>query len=85
VIGHGSGLTLSTLAEAAVAAVSDAIVDGCEAVGPLEMAGDVVLEPVRLDAGILRLTDNPAGLGATPDPDAVKRYRVSPAPEEDPR
>ena len=84
VIGHGFGLTLSTLAEVAVAAVSDAIVDGCEAVGPLKMAGDVVVEPVRLDAGALRLEDRP-GLGATLDPDALKRYRVGPAHEEDSR
>src|SRR6266849_4928806 len=35
VIGHGFGLTLSTLAEASVATVSEAIIDGCEAVGPL--------------------------------------------------
>lgn len=76
VIGHGFGLTLSTLAEAAVAAVSDAVVDGCEAVGPLKMAGDVVTEPVRLDTGVIRLTDAP-GLGATPDPDALKRYRLA--------
>jgi len=76
VIGHGFGLTLSTLAEATVAAVTDAIVDGCEAVGPLKMAGDVVLDPVRLDAGTLRLADHP-GLGTTVDPDALKRYRVS--------
>jgi muconate cycloisomerase len=84
VIGHGFGLTLSTLAEVAVAAVSEAIVDGCEAVGPLKMAGDVVVEPVRLDAGSIRLEDRP-GLGATPDPDALKRYRVHPAHEEDAR
>ena len=75
VIGHGFGLTLSTLAEAAVAAVSEAIIDGCEAVGPLKMAADVVAEPVRLDAGVIRLSDQP-GLGATIDLDAVKRYRV---------
>jgi L-Ala-D/L-Glu epimerase len=75
VIGHGFGLTLSTLAEATVAALSDAIVDGCEAVGPLKMAGDVVVDPVRLDAGTIRLEDHP-GLGATVDPDALKRYRV---------
>ncbi len=75
VIGHGFGLTLSTLAEAAVAAVTDAIVDGCEAVGPLKMAADVVVEPVRLDSGAIRLGDQP-GLGATVDPDALKRYRV---------
>jgi muconate cycloisomerase len=77
VIGHGFGLTLSTLAEATVAAVSDAIIDGCEAVGPLKMAGDVVVEPVRLDAGAIRLGDRP-GLGATVEPDALKRYRVHP-------
>ncbi len=75
VLGHGFGLTLSTLAEAAVAAVSDAVIDGCEAVGPLKMAGDVVAEPVRLVAGVIRLPDAP-GLGAAIDPDALKRYRV---------
>jgi L-Ala-D/L-Glu epimerase len=77
VIGHGFGLTLSTLAEAAVASVTDAIVDGCEAVGPLKMAADVVAEPVRLDAGTIRLGDQP-GSGATVDPDALKRYRAQP-------
>jgi len=77
VIGHGFGLTLSTLAEATVAAVSEAIIDGCEAVGPLKMAADVVAEPVRLDAGAIRLEDRP-GFGATVDPDALKRYRVHP-------
>ena len=76
VIGHGFGLTLSTLAEAAVAATSTAVLDGCEAVGPLKMAGDVVTEPVRLDAGRLRLSSSP-GLGATVDLDALKRYRVA--------
>jgi len=75
VIGHGFGLTLSTLAEATVAAVSEAIVDGCEAVGPLKMAADVVVEPVKLDAGVIRLGDHP-GWGATVDLDALKRYRV---------
>jgi len=76
VIGHGFGLTLSTLAEAAVAATSDAVLDGCEAVGPLKMAGDVVTDPARLDAGRLRLSSSP-GLGATVDLDALKRYRVA--------
>jgi muconate cycloisomerase len=76
VIGHGFGLTLSTVAEVAVAATCEAVVDGCESVGPLKMAGDVVPDPVRLDAGVLRLSDAP-GLGAAVDPDALKRYRVS--------
>jgi L-alanine-DL-glutamate epimerase-like enolase superfamily enzyme len=38
--------------------------------------GDVVVDPVRLEAGVLRLSDAP-GLGAVVDPDAVKRYRAS--------
>ena len=77
VIGHGFGLTLSTLAEAAVAATSDAVLPGCEAVGPLKMAGDVVRDPVNLEAGVIRLTDAP-GLGAVIDPEALERYRAEP-------
>jgi muconate cycloisomerase len=75
VVGHGFGLTPSTLAEAALAGVSGAVIDGCEAVGPLKMAGDVVAEPVRLDTGTLRLPDAP-GLGVNIDAEAVERYRV---------
>src|SRR5215475_11375508 len=75
VIGHGFGLTLSTLAEAAVAAVSEAVMPGCEAVGPLKMAADVVTEPVRLESGVIKLSDAP-GLGATVDPHALARHRV---------
>jgi L-Ala-D/L-Glu epimerase / N-acetyl-D-glutamate racemase len=77
VVGHGFGLTLSTYAEAAVAAVSAAVIDGCEAVGPLKMAGDVVLDPVRLDGGVIHLPDAP-GLGTTIDPAALERYRIDP-------
>jgi L-Ala-D/L-Glu epimerase len=76
VVGHGFGLSLSTLAEAAVAASSDAVLPGCEAVGPLKMAGDVVSDPLKLGGGVIHLTDTP-GLGATIDPDALKRYRVA--------
>ena len=39
------------------------------------MAGDVVTEPARLDAGVIHLPDAP-GLGATIDPEAMARYRV---------
>ena len=59
---------------AAVAAISEAVIDGCEAVGPLKMAADVVTEPVRLDTGVLRLSDRP-GLAATVDLALVQRYR----------
>jgi len=79
VIGHGFGLIPSTLAEAAVAATCDAVMPGCEAVGPLKMAGDVVRDPVNLTGGVLHLTDAP-GLGATIDPDALGRYRIVPLP-----
>lgn len=75
VLGHGFGLTLSTLAEATVAAAHQAVIPGCEAVGPLKMAGDVVVDPVRLDTGTITLPDTP-GLGAAIDPDALKRYRL---------
>jgi muconate cycloisomerase len=78
VVGHGFGLTPSTLAEAALAAVSEAVIDGCEAVGPLKMAGDVVADRVSLDTGTIRLCQA-SGLGATIDPDAVDRYRAIPA------
>jgi muconate cycloisomerase len=76
VIGHGFGLTLSTLAEATVAAVSPAVLDGCEAVGPLKMAGDVVTTPAVLDAGFITLPDTP-GLGAAVDAAALARHRSS--------
>jgi muconate cycloisomerase len=76
VLGHGFGLTLSTLAEATVAAVSEAVIDGCEAVGPLKMGGDVVADPAVLDDGTIRLPRGP-GLGATIDPDALGRHRVA--------
>jgi len=75
VIGHGFGLTLSTLAEATLAALHPAVMAGCEAVGPLKMAGDVVADPVALDAGVLRLPDAP-GLGAAVDADLLKRFQV---------
>jgi hypothetical protein len=38
-----------------VAAVSEAVIDGCEAVGPLKMAGGMVVDPTRLDEGVIRL------------------------------
>jgi L-alanine-DL-glutamate epimerase-like enolase superfamily enzyme len=74
VIGHGFGLALSTLAEATLAATSAAVLPGCEAVGPLKMSADVVIDPLDLGHGVLKLPDTP-GLGATIDPHALSRYR----------
>jgi L-alanine-DL-glutamate epimerase-like enolase superfamily enzyme len=74
VLGHGFGLTLSTLAEATVAAVCAAVLDGCEAVGPLKMAADVVTAPVVLDRGVVAIGDGP-GFGVAIDPEALARMR----------
>ena len=76
VVGHGFGLSPSTLAEAHVAACSEAVLPGCEAVGPLKMAGDVVTAPLALDRGVVRLSDAP-GFGFEIDPAAVKRLRIA--------
>jgi muconate cycloisomerase len=76
VVGHGFGLTISTLAEATVAAVCEGVLDGCEAVGPLKMAGDVVTEPAVLDHGVITLGDAP-GFGVAVDPGALARARRS--------
>ena len=75
VLGHGFGLTLSTVAEATVAAVCSAVLDGCEAVGPLKMAADVVTEPAVLDHGVIAIGDGP-GFGVTIDPEALARHRA---------
>jgi L-Ala-D/L-Glu epimerase / N-acetyl-D-glutamate racemase len=74
VIGHGFGLTLSTIAEATVAAVCGAVIDGCESVGPLKMAADVVSEPIGLERGVIRISDLP-GFGVTIDQQALARAR----------
>jgi L-alanine-DL-glutamate epimerase-like enolase superfamily enzyme len=74
VVGHGFGLTLSTQAEATLAPVSPAVHDGCEAVGPLKMAGDVVEAPIDLEHGVVALPERP-GLGADVDPEALARHR----------
>jgi len=74
VIGHGFGLTLSTLAEATLAATSAAVLPGCEAVGPLKMAADVVDTPVDLGRGVIELPGGP-GLGASIDRRALARFR----------
>ncbi len=74
VIGHGFGLSISTVAEATVAAVCNAVCEGCEAVGPLKMAEDVVAEPIALDRGVIRMSSLP-GFGLEVDQQALIRLR----------
>jgi L-Ala-D/L-Glu epimerase len=73
VLGHGFGLWVSTLAEVHVAAAAPAIIDGCEAVGPLKMAGEVVMNPPDIVDGSVRVPETP-GLGVQPDEDQLARY-----------
>jgi len=78
VIGHGFGLTINTLAEIHVAASCANIMDGCESVGPLKMAGDVVAQPLDLQGGRVRVPDGP-GLDAELAESDLARWAM-PAP-----
>ncbi len=78
VIGHGFGLTINTLAELHVAATCANIMDGCESVGPLKMAGDVVEQPLDLQRGRVPVPDSP-GLGAELSTAELARWAM-PAP-----
>jgi len=73
VIGHGFGLTLNTLAELHVAAVSDNVLDACECVGPVKMGADVVRAPLVMPEGATPVPQGP-GLGAALDPVALEKY-----------
>ena len=73
ILGHGFGLWVSTLAELHVAAASPGILDGCEAVGPLKMAGEVVKNPPDMGRGSVQVLDVP-GLGVEPDEGQLAHY-----------
>jgi len=75
ILGHGFGLTLNTLAELHLAACTPAIMDGCESVGPIKMADDVVKEPIMMDRGVVPVPTKP-GLGANLADEKVERYLV---------
>jgi L-alanine-DL-glutamate epimerase-like enolase superfamily enzyme len=75
VIGHGFGLTLDTLAELHVAAVTHNLLEACECVGPTKIAGDVVKEPLVMETGSVPVP-MAAGLGAELDDAALARYRI---------
>lgn len=73
ILGHGFGLTVNTLAELHLAGSTNAILDGCEAVGPFKMADDVVKKPLFMDKGCIPLPNKP-GLGADLDEKKLKKY-----------
>ncbi len=75
ILGHGFGLTLNTLAELHLAACTPAIVDGCESVGPIKMADDVVKEPMIMNRGVVPVPTKP-GLGANLEEEKIKKYLV---------
>jgi L-alanine-DL-glutamate epimerase-like enolase superfamily enzyme len=75
ILGHGFGLTINTLAELHLAACTRAIVDGCESVGPIKMADDVVQEPLVMNRGTVPVPVRP-GLGVDLDEKKIKKYMV---------
>lgn len=75
VIGHGFGLTLNTLSELHVAAASEAVIDGCECVGPTKLGADVVKEMLVMETGQVPVPAA-AGLGAALDDAALARCRA---------
>jgi L-alanine-DL-glutamate epimerase-like enolase superfamily enzyme len=69
-----SRVDAATIAAATASAVCDAVINGCDAVGPLKMAADVVTEPVSLDRREITLGDGP-GSGVAIDAAALARVR----------
>ena len=80
ILGHGFGLTISTLAELHLAASCQNIIDGCESVGPIKMSDDVVKDPIRMEKGTVPVPMKP-GLGTDLDEEKIKKYRVSVVPQ----
>jgi L-alanine-DL-glutamate epimerase-like enolase superfamily enzyme len=75
ILGHGFGLSVNTLAELHLAASTNAILDGCESVGPFKMAGDVVKEPLVMDRGTIAVPLKP-GLGMDLDEEKIQKYQT---------
>ena len=75
VIGHGFGMTASTLAEVHVAATSIAFLPAIESVGPEKMKDDVVAPALDIGGGRIRLPQVP-GLGVSLDEEKLERYRA---------
>jgi muconate cycloisomerase len=74
VLGHGFGLSISTMAELHLAACSRAVYEGCESVGPIKMADDVVKDTVKMDKGLIAVSTAP-GLGVEIDEKKLNQYR----------
>lgn len=77
-IGHGFGLTVSTLAEAHIAAVCPELLTCSEMGGFLKVGDDVTAERPQLVNGALALPEG-HGLGATLDSERLRRFAVAEA------
>ena len=75
ILGHGFGMGINTQAELHLAASTNAVMDGCESVGPLRMKDDVVKDNGTEWGGQVKLTALP-GLGVELDEEKIKKYRI---------
>ncbi|MCZ6452512.1 MAG: hypothetical protein O6918_16835, partial [Deltaproteobacteria bacterium] len=56
-----------------VAASCRNVVEGCEFVGPLKMAGDVVKKPLQMEGGKVKVSQDP-GLGSEIDEEKIRKW-----------
>jgi L-alanine-DL-glutamate epimerase and related enzymes of enolase superfamily len=76
VIGHGFGLSISTMAELMLASTNADVLEGVECVGPLKMSDDVVDQPLDLSRGIIELPASQAGLGMRLSDSKLQEFAV---------
>ena len=75
VIGHGFGLSVSSMAELMLAATNADVLDGVECVGPLKMRDDVTKYRLDLSNGSIELGSEP-GIGMELSEDKLQQYLV---------
>ena len=73
VVGHGFGLSLSTMAEIMLGATSNNILPGLECVGPLKVTDTVTNEQLDISRGEINIGEA-IGIGMTLDESKLDKY-----------
>ena len=73
IVGHGFGLSLSTMAEIMLGATSNNILPGLECVGPLKVTDTVTNEQLDISKGEISIGAN-FGIGMTLDESKLEKY-----------